>query len=46
LAGLPGAVVPLWQVLQLPAVTPLWLKVAGNQAGVLWQVSQLCVVAT
>ena len=46
MAGFPAAVVPLWQVLQVPAATPLWENVAGSQAVVLWQVSQLCVVAT
>ena len=35
---------PLWQVAQLPVVTPLWLNVAGIHAVVRWQVSQLCVV--
>ena len=40
----PVAVVPLWHVAQLPAVTPLWLNVAGIHAVVRWQVSQLCVV--
>ncbi len=42
--GLPSAVLPLWQVLQVPAVTPLWLKVAGVHAVVRWQASQVCVV--
>ena len=37
---------PLWQVLQVPDATPLWVKVAGSQAVVLWQASQLCVVTT
>jgi hypothetical protein len=40
---LPVAVVPLWQVEQA-AVTPVWLKVAGSQAAVLWHVPQSCVV--
>ncbi len=47
--GLPVAVVPLWQVEQVPGATPVWLKVAGVQALVLWQVSHdwvvgMCVV--
>ena len=44
--GLPVAVLPLWQVEQLPAVTVLWSKLAGSQAVVRWQLSQLCVVGT
>ncbi len=39
--GLPKAVVPLWQLAQL-AVTPRWLKVAGDQAIVPWQAAQSC----
>jgi hypothetical protein len=35
----------LWQLLQLPAATLAWLKVAGVQALVLWQESQGAVVA-
>jgi hypothetical protein len=31
---------------QVPGATPLWLKVAGFQALVLWQVSQEAVVGT
>jgi hypothetical protein len=42
--GLPVADVPLWQVAQVPGATPVWLKVAGVQAVVLWQVSQAAVV--
>ena len=42
--GLPVAVVPLWQVEQVPGATPVWLKVAGVQPVVRWQVSQVCVV--
>ncbi|MFH1819749.1 MAG: hypothetical protein ABIK08_08855 [Pseudomonadota bacterium] len=34
-AGLPVAVVPLWQVAHVPGATPVWLKVAGAQALVL-----------
>ena len=41
--GLPKAVVPLWQLTQL-AVTPRWLKVAGDQAIVPWQDPQSCEV--
>ena len=41
---MPVAVVPLWQVEHEPAVTPLWLNVAGVQALVRWQASQDCVV--
>ena len=44
--GLPRAVDPLWQVAQLPGATPLWLKVAGVQALVRWQLSQAAVVGT
>ena len=33
--GLPLAVVPLWQVAQVPGAMPVWLKVAGVQALVL-----------
>jgi hypothetical protein len=35
LADIPFAVVPLWQLLQVPAAMPVWLKVAGIQAVVL-----------
>ena len=35
---------PLWQVVQEPAVTPLWLNVAGIHAVVRWQASHDCVV--
>ena len=45
-AGLPVAVVPLWQVAQVPAAMPVWLKVAGVQAVVVWQVSHEAVVGT
>ena len=41
---MPVAVVPLWQVEQVPGATPVWLKVAGVQALVLWQVSHDAVV--
>jgi hypothetical protein len=37
--GLLVAVEP-WQVAQVPAATPVWLKVAGFQAVVEWQTSQ------
>jgi hypothetical protein len=46
LVGLPVAVLPLWQVAHAPGVTPEWLKVAGSQAVLLWQVSQEAVVCT
>jgi len=46
LVGLPLALVPLWQVAQVPATTPVWLKVAGSQAVVRWQVSHDAVVTT
>ena len=39
----PVAVVPLWQVAQVPGSTPEWLKVAF-QLLVVWQVSQDAVV--
>jgi len=41
---LPVAVVPLWQVAHVPGATPVWLKVAGVQADVLWQLSHEAVV--
>jgi hypothetical protein len=46
LNDLPLAFVPLWQLLQLPAATPLWFIVAGFQPVVPWQVSQLAFVVT
>ena len=36
----------MWQVAHEPGVTPLWLKVAGIQAVVRWQVSHEAVVCT
>ena len=39
--GLPFAVVPLWQVAHVPGATPVWLNVAGVQAGVRWHAAQL-----
>ena len=36
----------MWQVAQVPGATPLWLKVAGVQPVVRWQLSQLWVVGT
>jgi hypothetical protein len=45
LVGLPLAVVPLWQLEQVPRATRLWLKMAGVQALVLWQVSHAAFVA-
>ncbi len=45
-AGLPFAVVPLWQVAQ-PDVMPVWLNVAPAKLTVLlWHVSHAAVVAT
>jgi hypothetical protein len=41
---LPVALVPLWQVAQVPGVTLLWPDVAGFQPVVLWQVSHEAVV--
>jgi hypothetical protein len=38
------ALTPLWQVEQLPGVTLSWLTVAGVQARVVWQSSQLWLV--
>jgi hypothetical protein len=43
-AGLPVAVVPLWQLEHEPD-TLLWLKLAGSQARVLWQELHSAVVA-
>ena len=43
---LPVAVEPLWHVAHEPAVTELWLKVAGFHARFVWQVSQACEVGT
>jgi len=40
---LPRAVAPLWQLAQ-PAVTPRWLKVAGDHAIVPWHDAQSCEV--
>ena len=45
-AFMPVAVVPLWQLPQLPGVTPVWLKVAPAQLDVLWHASQEAVVDT
>ena len=42
--GLPVALLPLWQLAQLPAVTELWLKMDGNHAVLRWQASQEAVV--
>ncbi|MBT9540746.1 hypothetical protein [Thiobacillus sp.] len=42
--GFPLAVVPLWQVEQVPGATPVWLKVAGVQPDTRWQLSQAWVV--
>ena len=44
--GLPVAVLPLWQVEQVPAATPEWLNVAGVHAVVRWHWSHAAVVGT
>ena len=44
LLGLPVAVLPLWQVAQLPGVTLVCLNEAGIQAVVRWHVSHAAVV--
>jgi len=41
---LPVAMVPLWQVLQVPGTTPVWLNTAPSQVTVVWQESQERVV--
>ena len=38
---LPVAVMPLWQLEQVPGDTLVWSKTAGVQAVVLWQSSQV-----
>ena len=43
-AGLPKAVLPLWQVAQ-PLTMPLWLKFAGVHAVVVWQFSHVLSAA-
>lgn len=43
---LPLAVVPLWQVAQVPGAALLWPIVAGFQPVVWWQTSHEAVVAT
>ena len=41
---LPGALVPLWQLLQVP-ITSVWATVrTGDQALVVWQLAQAVVV--
>jgi hypothetical protein len=40
----PGAWIPLWQVVQVPGLTPRCLKGMPVQATVLWQLSQDIVV--
>jgi len=42
--GLPVALVPLWQVAQVPAAMPVWLNVAGFHAVVRWQLSHCAEV--
>ena len=44
LAGLPSAIVPLWQAAQLP-VTWVWSTRAGSQPVVVWQLWQLALEA-
>jgi len=44
LAVLPRALVPLWQLAQVPGATLAWLNAAGSQAVVRWQESQDAVV--
>ncbi len=41
---MPEAFLPSWQVVQLPAVIPVWFIVAGFQAVVLWHASQAALV--
>jgi hypothetical protein len=41
---LPLAVVPLWQVWQVPGAMPVCVNVAGFHPVVRWQASQACVV--
>ena len=43
LAFLPSALIPSWQLTQLP-VMPVCVKFAGVHAVVVWQVSHDCVV--
>ena len=44
LAGLPSAIVPLWQLAQVP-VTWVWSTRAGSQAVVVWQLWQFALDA-
>ena len=44
LAGLPVAIVPLWQLKHSPTTWAWSTRVAGFQAPVAWQLSQLSVV--
>ncbi len=44
-AGLPVALVPLWQVAQVPGATPLWSKTALDHEVVVWQSSQVLALA-
>jgi hypothetical protein len=46
LLPLPGAVVPLWQLTQLPETCKWSTRSRGDQAPVPWQLSQLLLVAT
>ena len=42
--GFPWAVLLLWHFAQLPGATPLWVKKAGLQLVVRWQLLQLAEV--
>ncbi len=44
-AGLPVALVPLWQVAQVPGATLLWSNTAPCQVLVVWQSSQVLALA-
>ncbi len=43
-AGFAVAADPLWQLVQDPAATAAWLKVAGVHPVVRWQTSHVCDV--
>ena len=44
-ADLPVAVVPLWQLIQVPVATLAWLNEALAQVDVVWQSSQVLALA-
>ncbi|MFZ5530794.1 MAG: hypothetical protein ACOY4U_07075, partial [Pseudomonadota bacterium] len=46
MADLPFAVLPLWQVEQVPGATLLWLNLAPPKPLVLWQASHEALVCT